>query len=216
MDEMEILKGLANAVVQGDSDASKKYANEAVSSGVDAYNAINNGCAQGMAIISKKYDDGEVYVPDILVASQAMYDAITILKPHIKTEATSKPGKIVLGVVEGDVHDIGKNIVKIMLDAAGFNVIDLGRDVRLKQFIETVKSENPDMLGLSALMTMSMMAIPETITMLKDAGIREKVKVIIGGAPVSAMFAEKVGADGYGQNAPDAVKLAKKIMQEKG
>ncbi len=211
----EILDKLANAVVIGDPEACKRLANEALSAGVDPYVAIMEGCSKGMAILSKRYDEGESFVPDILVSADAMNDAIAILKPHMKTEKATTKGKIILGVCEGDIHDIGKNIVKILLDAAGYEIVDLGASIPVKKFVETVREQKPDILGISALMTFTMMGMPEIIEALKDSQLRDSVKVIVGGGPISAMFAEKIGADGFGANGPEAVKLVAKILSEK-
>jgi corrinoid protein of di/trimethylamine methyltransferase len=213
MSQKEILEKLTNAVVAGDQDACKKLANEALSAGIDPYVAIMEGCSKGMEILSKMYDKGEAFVPDILTSADAMNDAIEILKPHMKIEMATTKGKIVLGVCEGDIHDIGKNIVKIMLDAAGFQIIDLGASVPTKKFVETVRNEKPDVLGVSALMTFTMMGMPEIIEALKDSQLRDSVKVMVGGGPISAMFAEKIGADAYGATAPEAVKLAIKFCK---
>jgi corrinoid protein of di/trimethylamine methyltransferase len=216
MSQREILEKLANAVVAGDADACKRVANEALSAGIDPYVAIMEGCSAGMAILSKMYDKGEAYVPDILTSAEAMNGAIAILKPHMKVAKAETKGKIVLGVTEGDIHDIGKNIVKILLDAAGYEIIDLGASVPTKKFIEAIREQKPDIVGLSALMTFTMFGMPEIIEALKDAQLRDTVKVIVGGGPISAMFAEKIGADGYGANGPEAVKLVGKILSEKG
>jgi corrinoid protein of di/trimethylamine methyltransferase len=211
-----ILEKLANAVVAGDREGCKALANEALKAGVDPYVAIMEGCSKGMEILSKKYDEGEAFVPEILVSADAMNDAIALLKPHMKVAKATTKGKVALGVCEGDVHDIGKNIVKIMLDAAGYEIIDLGPSVPVKAFVETVREKKPDVLGISALMTMTMTGMEEVIVALKDCQLRDSVKVIVGGGPISNEYAEKIGADGFGDNGPDAVKLVGKIMAEKG
>jgi corrinoid protein of di/trimethylamine methyltransferase len=211
-----ILDRLANAVVAGDREGCKRIANEALKAGVDPYVAIMQGCSKGMEILSKKYDEGEAFVPEILVSADAMNDAIAILKPHMKVDKATTKGKVALGVCEGDVHDIGKNIVKIMLDAAGYEIIDLGASVPVKKFVETVREKKPDIVGISALMTMTMTGMEEVIVALKDCQLRDNVKVIVGGGPISNEYAEKIGADGYGDNGPDAVKLVGRIMEAKG
>jgi corrinoid protein of di/trimethylamine methyltransferase len=215
MSKNEILERLTNAVVEGNMEASKKFANEALRTGIDPYVAIMEGCSKGMERLSKKYDEGEAFVPEILIAADAMNAAIAILKPHMKVEKTTHKGKVALGVCEGDVHDIGKNIVKIMLDAAGYEIIDLGPSVPVKVFVETVREKKPDVLGISALMTMTMTGMGEVIAALKDSQLRDAVKVIVGGGPVSNEYAERIGADGFGDNGPDAVKLVGRIMAAK-
>lgn len=211
----DILEGLTKAVVDGNVQAAAKFAKDALNTGVDPYEAIMKGCSTGMDIMSDKYDRQEVYVPEILCSAEAMNEAIGILKPHIKVEEAEAPGKVLLGVVEGDIHDIGKNIVKILLDAAGFEVVDLGRNVQLKMIVEKIKEEKPDVLGMSALMSTSMIGMPETIQMIKDAGLRDTVKIMVGGAPISAAYAEEMGADGFGDNGPEAVKLAGALVKAK-
>jgi len=211
-----ILEKLAKAVVDGDREACKNVANEALAAGVDPYVAIMEGCSKGMETLSKKYDEGEAFVPEILVSADAMNDAIAILKPHIKVTKASTKGKVALGVCEGDVHDIGKNIVKIMLDAAGYEIIDLGPSVPVKTFVDTVREKKPDIVGISALMTMTMTGMEEVIAALADCQLRDSVKVIVGGGPISNEYEEKIGADGFGRNGPDAVKLVAKILEAKG
>ncbi len=215
MSDTNILKGLTDAVVAGDTESAVRLANDALKAGVDPYRAIMEGCSKGMEALSKMYDEGEAYVPEILVSADAMNAAIAVLKPHIKVQGAKSTGKVVLGVCEGDVHDIGKNIVKIMLDAADFQGVDLGYSVSAKRFVEAVREEKPDIVGVSALMTMTMMGMQEVVEALKESGLRDRVKVIVGGGPVSAEFAEKVGADGFGDNAPEAVRLAERIMAGK-
>jgi dimethylamine corrinoid protein len=214
MSKEELYKGLTNAVVNGDKETAIRLSKKALETGMDAYETLMKGCVPAMQIMSDRYDKMEAFVPDILVSADAMYGAIGVLKPHIKVESAESPGKVILGVVEGDIHDIGKNIVKIMLDLAGFEVIDMGRNVRLKDFVAKVRETGAEILGLSALMSTSMMGMPECIEMIKDAGVRDKVKIMVGGAPISAAYAEKVGADGYAENAPKAIKEAEKLVKE--
>ena len=213
--EKEILDSLTNAVVAGDGDACAKFARVVLEMGVNPYKALMEGCARGMEVMSERYDKGEVFVPEILLSADAMNQAIEILKPYVKVDKSKVPGKVVLGVVEGDVHDIGKNIVKILLEVAGYTVIDLGKDVQGIKFVETIIAERPDIVGLSALMTTSMMGMPELMRLFAQSRVREGISVIIGGGPVTKEFAEKIGADGYGTNAPEAVRVCDKIMHDK-
>jgi corrinoid protein of di/trimethylamine methyltransferase len=213
MSKVELYEKLTQSIVAGDRETTVKLAQDALARGYDAFETLTQGCVPAMATMSDRYDKGDAFVPDILTSSDAMYGAIGVLKPHIKVDPTKVPGKIVIGVVEGDVHDIGKNIVKTLLDVAGFNVIDLGRNVPLRKFVDTVKEQKPDILAMSALMTTTMLGIPEEIQMLKEAGLRDNVKVMIGGAPLSASYAEKVGADGYAPNAPQAIKAAENLVK---
>ncbi|MEM2259960.1 MAG: corrinoid protein [Candidatus Methanomethylicaceae archaeon] len=169
-----------------------------------------DGCAKGMQIVSEKYEKGEMYVPEILCSAEAMYAAMEVLKPYLKAETVGERKKVVLGVVRGDIHDIGKNLVKLMLEAAGFQVIDLGKDVPNEKFIEVAIKENADIVGLSALMTTSMIVMPEIIKEIKKRN--PKIKTMVGGGPLSPEIAKMYGADGYGKDAAEAVKVAKSLV----
>jgi len=215
--EEEILNGLRDAVVEGNDKECKRLANLAVETGMNAYKAIMEGCGAGMAICSDRYEKGEMYVPEILLSARAMYAAIDILKPHLEAEAgaeAAEKGKCVICVVEGDVHDIGKNLVKIMVGASGIEMIDLGRDVNLDDIVSAVKENNAELVSLSTLMTTTMPGMERTIELLKAAGLRDKVRVMIGGAPITEAFAEKIGADGTGPDARAAVRLAHRLLGE--
>jgi len=208
-----ILDELADAVVKMDEERAVKAAHAAIKQGVDPYLAITEGLSAGMREVSRLYDAGTYFIPEILVCSDAMYAAVAVLKPHIKTRPKNKPTKIILGVVEGDVHDIGKNIVKIMLDAAGFDVEDLGRDVASARFIEAARRAGQGIIGLSTLMSTTMPSMGKTITALKEAGLRQSFRVIVGGGPTNAAFAREIGADGHGTNAKEAVDLAESLAR---
>jgi len=210
----EILKGLADTVIAGDVEECEAFAKKAIAEGVDAYDAIMDGCARGMRTVSEKYESGEMYVPEILCSAEAMYKAMDILKPHLKTEKLGTPKKIVLGVVRGDIHDIGKNLVKLMMEAAGFRVIDIGRDVPNEKFIEAVKVEGADICAMSALMTTSMIFMPEIIKEMKQKA--PNTITMVGGGPLSADLAETYGADGYAKDAAVAVKVAKDLLSRRG
>jgi len=209
--ETEILQRLARAVVNMDEAGAAAAAQEAIAEGLDAYVAITEGLAPGMREVGELYERGEYYVPEILVCSDAMNGAIEILKPHIKNLPDRKPVKVILGVIEGDIHDLGKNIVKIMLDAAGFEVIDLGRDVKAERFIEAAREATAGIIGLSTLMSTTMGNMKKVVDALIAQGLREDFKVIIGGGPTSPEFAESIGADAHGHNAKEAVDLAEKF-----
>ncbi|MHC1605552.1 MAG: corrinoid protein [Candidatus Methanofastidiosia archaeon] len=211
-DKEEILKGLAEAVIKGNEEKCVELARKALEEGVDPYNAIMNGCNAGMKVVSDKYEKKEMFVPEILLSADAMYAALDILKPHLKVDATvEKPAKIVIGVAQGDIHDIGKNLVKMMLDVAGFEIVDLGRDIAPEAYIEKANEINADIVAISALMTTSMTNIEPVIKGIKDKNL--KTKVIVGGAPINADFAEKIGADGYGKDAVEAIRVAKKLVE---
>ncbi|NHV45355.1 MAG: cobalamin-binding protein [Candidatus Verstraetearchaeota archaeon] len=208
----EIFKNLAKCVVDGDEEGARKWAEKAIKAGIDAYEAIMNGLAEGMKVVSELYEKGEYYVPEVLLSASAMTAAVEILKPYIKVEKAEKPITIVLGVVEGDIHDIGKNLVKIMLESAGFKVIDLGRDVPLSKFVEEAKKHNADVIAMSALMTTTMPGMKKVIELLIKEGYRDKVKTIIGGAPTSLDYAKSIGADAWAKDASTAVSVIKNLV----
>ena len=173
-----------------------------------------NGLVNGMNRASELYEEEEYYIPELLICSDAMYNGLDVLKPHIDKEDMGSKGKIVIGVVQGDTHDIGKNLVKIMLESAGYEVFDLGRDVPLQAFVDKVREENADVLALSTLMSTSMTNMGEIVRLIEVNGIRDKVKIVIGGAPVSWAFARKIGADGYSLNAVEAVSLIDNLLHD--
>ncbi len=210
-DKTEIFKNLAKCVVDGDEEGCQKWANEVVNGNLDAYEAIMGGLADGMKTVSSLYEKGEYYVPEVLLSASAMNLAVDILKPHIKLDKTAKPVTVVLAVVEGDIHDIGKNLVKIMLDSAGFKVVDLGKDVPIADIVKTVSSNNADIIGMSALMTTTMPGMKKLIDQLNAAGVRDKVKVMIGGAPTSAEYAEQIGADRWAKDASSSIGIVKEL-----
>lgn len=213
MEEKEIFEKLKNAVVEGKDKEIKELSQLAIDKGIDAYTALVEGCAKGMDVVSDKYEKKEMFVPEILLSARAMYAALDILMPHLKAEESKNTGKVIIGVVEGDIHDIGKNIVTLLLKVGGFEVVDLGKNVPLKNFVEQVKEIKPNIVAMSALMTTSMMGMPEVIGMMKDAGVRDQIKILIGGAPISQKYADQIGADGYAPNGPSAIKAAEKLME---
>ncbi len=191
----EMLNQLAEAVVEGDDDLVEELAQKALEEGLDPYEAIVEGLAKGMIIVSDKYEKGEAFVPHLLIASSAMYAGMDILTPHMKTDGNEQRSLGVIGTIEGDVHDIGKNLVKTMLSASGFDMIDLGHDVPVEKFVEVVKDKKADFISMSALMTTTMTNMEKVIEMLQEEGVRDSLIVMVGGAPVSPEFAEQIGAD---------------------
>ena len=208
----ELLKKLSDGVVEMEEDDVAEAAQEYLDAGYPAFDGIMEGLVDGMNRASQLYEEEEYFVTDVLLCSDAMYSGLDILRPYLPEVANDDKITGVIGVVEGDTHDIGKNLVKIMLETAGFNMIDLGRDVPLQQFVDTAKEQNADFVCMSTLMTTTMGGMETVIHLLEEAGIRNKVKVMIGGGPISQKFADKIGADGYSQNAVEAVKLAKRII----
>jgi len=208
----QLLSGLEQAVVNGKKAEAARIANEVISGGVKPLDAIDAGLIKGMMVIGEKYAAHQIFLPQVLLAADAMYGALDILLPHIPREAAAKRVEMVIGVVEGDVHDIGKNIVKTMFTAAGFNVHDLGRDVPADSFVSSSRSNNAQVVAMSTLMTPTMDSMKATVDALVEEGLRAKVKIIIGGAPTSMEFAEEIGADIHAVNAQDAVAKVKAAM----
>lgn len=211
LDRSSILNSLAKAVIEMDTDAARKLAGEAIRLGIDPYIAIMDGLAKGMDKVNELYEDEEYFVPELLVCSDAMYAGIEVLRAHMPKEDPHRKKKIVIGVMKGDTHDIGKNLVKIMLDNAGFEMHDMGRDVPYAKFVDTAGEVKADVVCLSTLMTTTMDGMQVVIEDLKKAGINSKV--LIGGGPISPSFAKNIGADGYAKNAAEAVKVVKGVLQ---
>jgi corrinoid protein of di/trimethylamine methyltransferase len=203
-----ILAVLAAAVDAMDEKAAVEGAQAALAAGIDAYEAITGGLSRGMEVVSEKYEKGIYFVPEILLCADAMYAAIDVLRPHLLKGSGSGRPPVVIGVIEGDVHDIGKNIVKLMLDAAGYPVHDLGNDVAVSAFVGKARELGRGIVAVSTLMSTTMPGMARVVEGLKEAGLRSSFRVMIGGGPVSAAFAEKIGADAYGANAMDAVRIA--------
>jgi 5-methyltetrahydrofolate--homocysteine methyltransferase len=207
---MADLKALGEAVIRGDQNKALEITKAAIADGTAPESILKNGLIFGMNIIGERFKNNEVYIPEVLIAARAMKTAMEVLAPKL-VEAGVKPlAKAAVGTVQGDLHDIGKNLVVMMLKGAGFEVVDLGVDVSAQKFVEKVKETNVKVVGLSALLTTTMPSMEKTIKALKDAGLA--VKVMIGGAPVTQAYADKIGADGYAPDAASAVDLAKKLV----
>jgi corrinoid protein of di/trimethylamine methyltransferase len=208
----ELLKHLADSVVEMDEEGTVKYSNQAVEEKVDAYLAIDQGLAKGMERAGKLFDEEEYFVPELIICSDAMSAGIAVLKPHLKQEIIREKHKGVIGVIEGDTHDIGKNLVKIMLESSGFDIVDLGRDVPPQTFVDKAVETGAELILLSSLMTTTMDNMEEVVRILVKQGIRGKFKVAVGGGPISRAFADRIGADGYAKNANDAVRLCGELV----
>lgn len=211
----KLLKDLAESVVDMEEDDTIEIANDFIKSGYDAYEGISNGLAAGMDEAGKLYEEEEYYIPELLMCSDAMYAGMDVLKPHLKYDETEEKYKAVVGVVEGDTHDIGKNLFKIMLETTGFEVYDLGRDVPPGEFINKAKELGAKLIGLSTLMTTTMDNMEIVVNLLKEEGMRDDVVVMVGGGPISQSFADKIGADGYAPEASRAARLAKDLVRGK-
>jgi corrinoid protein of di/trimethylamine methyltransferase len=203
---------LSRSVLEMDEEGVRAAASEVVARGLDAYEAIERGLVDGMNEAGRRFDAEEYFVPEILVCSDAMYAGIEILRPHIKPNDRTERHRVVIGVVEGDTHDIGKNLVRILLEAAGFDVIDLGRDVPVRRFVEAAIEKDARVIALSTLMTTTMEGMAEVIRILRAENVRERFKVIVGGGPISQQFADKIGADGYSAKAAEAVQLVRRLV----
>lgn len=208
----ELLEKLSQCVVDMEDEEVVDVAKEYLDEGYLAFDGIMDGLVEGMNEASKFYDEEEYFVTDVLLCSDAMYAGLDVLRPHLPKENDSKKIKGVIGVVEGDTHDIGKNLVRIMFETAGFEMYDLGRDVPLRDFVEKVKETNASLLCMSTLMTTTMGGMEKIINMLKEEGIRNKVTVMVGGSPISQKYANDIGADGYSSNAVEAVRVAKELL----
>lgn len=213
MSKEQYYQDLAEAVVEMDEDRAVELATAIVENQYDAYEAIVQGLSAGMDKAGVLFEEEEYFIPELLMCSDAMYAGLEVLKPHLPVVAGEAKSKVVIGVVVGDTHDIGKNLVKIMLETAGFEVYDLGRDITPAGFVEKAREIGADVIALSTLMTTTMDAMAEVVRILDQENIREQFKVIVGGGPISQGFANKIGADGYAINAAEAVKLAKKLVE---
>jgi dimethylamine corrinoid protein len=212
-EKKQLLADIAAAVVDMDEEAAARYCHEGLASGQDAQEMISHGLLRGMSVVSQKYDSGEYFVPELLLCSDALYAGLELLRPHIVKNPSSRAGRVVLGVVQGDTHDIGKNVVKIMLEGAGLEVLDLGRSVQLGSFVEAAVDFRADVIGLSTLMSTTMEGMGEVIDDLVERGLRDRFRVVVGGAPISPGFAKKIGADGYAPSASRAVPLFKMLIR---
>jgi len=202
---------LSEAVQNGDSDLVAKLVKENLADGVTAQDILDKGLLFGMAILGAEFTKGDVFVPEVLMAAQALNGGTAILKEQLVAEGAEPVGTVVIATVEGDLHDIGKNLVKLMLESGGFTVVDLGIDVPDAEIIEAVKTHKPSVIALSTLLTTTMNKMPSVIKALEDAGLRDQVKVMVGGAPISQAFADEIGADAYTKDAATAADRAKEL-----
>jgi 5-methyltetrahydrofolate--homocysteine methyltransferase len=207
---MADLKALADAVIKGDQSTAVDITKAALEEGTPPKSVLNDGLIAGMDVVGARFKKNEVYIPEVLIAARAMKMAMEILEPELVKAGVQPIGKCLIGTVQGDLHDIGKNLVAMMLKGAGFEVIDLGVDVAPDKFVEQVKSQGVQVVGMSALLTTTMPGMEKSIKAIKDAGIA--ARIMIGGAPVTQGYADKIGADGYAADAASAVDLAKSLV----
>ena len=209
-----ISKEISKYLQQGNCEKVATLTQQAIEEKIPPKEVLDTGLIAGMNVIGEKYKVHEIFLPDVLLAAKAMYAGMDVLKPLFLKEGIPTLGRVVIGTVQGDVHDIGKNLVSIMLRGAGFEVIDLGKDVSPKKFVEVAKKEKAGVIGMSALLTTTMVVMRKVIDLLKKEGLDGKIKTIVGGAPVSADFAEKIGADAYGYDSVNSVECVKRLMKK--
>jgi len=201
-------------ISQGKTEEVKRLTEETLERGEPVENILKNGLIQAMERIGVRFKSGEIYIPEVLIAARAMHAGLAVLKPILSQSSGSMTGKVIVGTVKGDLHDIGKNLVIMMLEGGGFEVIDLGIDVSANKFIEAIRQHQPQAVGMSALLTTTIKEMKSTIQEIEKAGLRKKVKIIIGGAPVTERFAKDIGADGYARDAASAVDMVKSLVSE--
>ncbi|MGO9584562.1 MAG: corrinoid protein [Acidimicrobiales bacterium] len=208
---MAVLDELREAMVDGQSKQAVAKVNEGLDEGIDAGTLLREGLIAGMAEVGQLYEDGEIFVPEMLVAARAMTAALAVLKPHLVEQGVESSGKVAIGTTQGDLHDIGKNLVAMMLEGSGYEIVDLGVDVPAEKFIQAIR-EGADVVAMSALLTTTMTNMQTAIEAIKEAGLREQVRIIIGGAPITKAYADEIGADGYAEDASSAVRLVKEVL----
>jgi 5-methyltetrahydrofolate--homocysteine methyltransferase len=213
---MQDLRQLHSAVLTGDANAARSITEQALQEGVDPLRLVNELMVPAMDEVGRRFECNEYFVPELLLSARAMKASLELIRPVLAARGDEPLARVVIGTVKGDLHDIGKNLVAAMLEGGGFEVIDLGVNVSPEKFIATVQEKNAQIIAMSALLTTTMPAMKTTIDALKSSGVREKVKVLIGGAPITQKYAEEIGADGFSDNAVGAVALAKKSMETPG
>ncbi len=209
MANLEVIK---NSVIEGNVTAAADETKSCLESGMDPMEIINQGLVAGMNVVGPRFKAGEMFVPEVLMSAKAMHAGMALVKEKMVDFEMPSSGKVIIGTVKGDLHDIGKNLVAIMLESSGFTVVNLGVDIPPEKFAEAVKEHEPQVVGLSALLTTTMLEMKETIDYLKEEGLRDKVKVVIGGAPVTDDFSTEIGADGYAPDGGSAVELVQRLI----
>lgn len=208
----QLLDQIREAIIDGDFGGMPEIVQNALDSGIAAESLLDDAMIPAMEEVGQLYEDGEFYVPEMLISAKAMNCGMELIRPRLKQDSLASRGKVLIGTSEGDLHDIGKNLVGMMLEGAGFEVINLGSDIAPERFVAAIKENEPQIIAMSSLLTTTMPAMKRTIDAITDAGLREKVSVMIGGAPVTQDFADRIGADGYSTDANSAVGLAKRLI----
>ena len=209
---MATYDALKEAIMGGDREAVEFQVRKALSEGAKAQDILVNGLITGMEVVAQRFKAGEMFLPEVLLCAEVMHNGLDIVNPLLAKSGHKGLGTVVIGTVEGDIHDIGKRIVSFLLEGTGFEVIDLGVNITADTFAQAIEKHNPDVLGMSALLTTTMPNMGQTINFLKEKGLRDKVKVVVGGAPITENFAQSIGADGYAPEAGSAVELVKKLV----
>ncbi|HFE53209.1 MAG TPA: cobalamin-binding protein [Bacteroidetes bacterium] len=210
---MDVLKELAEAIILGQAQKAEELTRKALEEeGLEPGVVLNQGLIAGMNVVGEKFKNNEYYVPEVLIAARAMKAGLKVLRPKLAETGVKPVAKLVIGTVKGDLHDIGKNLVSMMMEGAGFEVVDLGVDAGPDKFVQAVESDAPHLIGMSALLTTTMLNMKSVIEELEKKGVRDRVKVIIGGAPVTESYAQEIGADGYAPDAATAVEVAKALL----
>jgi 5-methyltetrahydrofolate--homocysteine methyltransferase len=207
-----IFQSLYHAIMEGDSDAAEEYVRSALESGANPSRLLEEAMIPAMGEVGRLFEEGECYVPEMLVAARAMQSGLSLLRPLLISQGVKPVGRAVIGTVKGDLHDVGKNLVSIMLEGAGYEIHDIGIDVPAEKFVAAVREMQPDFVGLSAMLTTTMLAMRDVIEALQAAGLRDQVKVVVGGAPLTDAFAQQIGADGYAPDANRAVSLVQSLL----
>ena len=208
----KILEQIAKKLYDGEEEAVTELTQKALAEGLNPSEVLSGGLIAGMDVVGRDFKAGDLFVPEVLIAARAMSAGMRVLRPLLAESDARQAGKFLIGTVKGDLHDIGKNLVKMMIEGAGFETIDLGTDVEPQAFVEAVRQHQPNIVGMSALLTTTMTHMRKTIEALEEAGLRGQVKIIIGGAPVTAAYADQIGADGYAPDAASAVDLAREAI----
>ena len=208
----EIFERLSTAVLEGDAEKSHKLVERGLKLGLSPKEILDNGLIVGMDEVGARFKRGDMFVPEVLMSADAMAAGMEILRPLLVESGVAMLGKIVMGTVKGDLHDIGKNLVSMLCEGAGFEIVDIGFNADPEKFIDAIKQHQPQIVGMSAMLTTTMRAMGQTIKAIEEAGLRDKVKIMVGGAPVDKDFAEVISADGYGSNAPSGADLAKQLV----
>jgi len=207
-----IIQGIYTNVMEGQGEAVREQVQAALDAGISAPVILNEGMIAAMAEVGRLFEEGEYFVPEMLIAARAMQSGLSLLKPYLKDAEVKSAGRVAIGTVKGDLHDIGKNLVAMMLEGAGFEIVDLGTDVAPEKFAQAIREQGVQLIAMSALLTTTMPAMKTTIEAIKAAGLRERVKIMIGGAPITPEYAAQIGADGFSPDASRAVATAKALL----